>query len=118
MVKGPEPHGFDGVLRAGKRGQHHDRRRIVTRANAAENVDAIESAGHPQVKQHGIDFLRKGSQTLAAGRRCQSCVAEIGQGLGQSLAQCRIIINNQNGRHGTSISKVAPHPAAMNRASP
>jgi hypothetical protein len=56
MIEGAEPHGFDGILCARKRRQHHDRRRILTRSNAAQNVEAVEAARHPQIKQHGVDF--------------------------------------------------------------
>ena len=49
MVEGAEPHGFDGILGARKGRQHHDGRRALLRADAAQHLDAIH-AGHVEIE--------------------------------------------------------------------
>ncbi len=88
------------------------------RANPTESLDTIDSARHPQVEKHSVHFARKSCQPLAPGGSRSGCVAKVGQRLGKTLAQRRVVVNDQDGRHGTSISKVAPPPVVTRRTSP
>ena len=60
VIEGAEPHGFDRILRARKRRQHHNGRR-ASRCDRIRrsSLDPVQSAGHPEVQQHGVHVARK-----------------------------------------------------------
>src|SRR5438093_2892896 len=120
MIESAEPHGFDGVVRAGEGGEHRDRRRVFARPNAPQHFDSIQSARHAQIEQHGIDAASGDKrQRIAAGRGQVRAIAEIGDGFSQPVAYGIIVVDDQDGRHGSSISKTVPEGAEeTRRASP
>src|SRR5919197_11254 len=118
MVEGTEPHRFDGVFGAGKGRQDDHRRRIAAGTQPAENFDAIHPSGHAQIEQHRIDIIRHCGEALASGGRHTRRVTEISERLGKAFAHCAVVVYDQDGCHGTSISNIAPAPEWASRASP
>src|SRR5437660_5025103 len=120
MIESAEPHGLDGVVSAGEGGEHRDRRRVLDRPNAPQHFDSIQSARHAQIEQHGIDAASGDKrQRIPAGRGQVRAIAEIGDGFGQPVAYGIIVVDDQDGRHGSSISKTVPEGVEeTRRASP
>ncbi len=118
MVERAESHRLDRVGRAGEGRQDHDRRCVAPRPDPAKHIDSIHAPGHAQVEEHGVDVRAERGKALTAGGGEAGRVPKIGQRLGESVAQRRIVVDDQDGCHGTSISKTAPPAAWTRRTSP
>ncbi len=112
VVERAEPHRLDGGCAAGGSGDHRNRGRRGLRHDLAEHHDPA-LARHAEVEQHRIDAaLRQAGEPRLPFRGGERLMAEIGDGLGEALAKCRVIVDDQDARHGSSTSKTAPHPAS------
>ncbi len=108
MIEGAEPHCFDCVRRGRMGGQHGHRRRMRTGANAPQDLEPVH-AGHAKVEQHGVDGARfEKAHRLRTGRGRLRVIAEVVRGFAERIAHRRVVVNDQNGRHGATISKVVP----------
>ena len=118
MIEGAEPHGLDRVFCAGESGEDHDRWPLRNLAQPAQHFDAIHLR-QVQVEQNGVHgFTLELGERLLSGRCAQGAMAEASDGLGEALAQGLVVVDDQDGCHGSSTSNNAPWAAGNRRASP
>jgi hypothetical protein len=118
MIKGAQPHRLDRVCRGRVRGQHGHRWRLGPCRDAAQYFEPVHPR-HAQIEKHRICRLPiEHLQGLAAGRRRSRVMAEIAHHLGERLAHRLVVVDDQDGCHGGTISKVVPVPTPASRAVP
>jgi hypothetical protein len=118
MIEGAEAHRLNRVRRGRMRGQHSHRRGPRPRADMAQHFEPVHSR-HAKIQKHGIrGFTIEQFESLATGRRRARVMAEIAHRLGHCLPHRGIVIDDQDGRHGRTISKVVPDCTLANRAIP
>jgi hypothetical protein len=108
MIEGAEPHRLDRVRRGRMGGQYRDWRGIRSRADAPQDLEAVH-AGHAKVEQDGVDGVR--SQKVYGLRTASGklgVITEVARGFAERLAHRRVVVDDQDGRHGITISKVVP----------
>ena len=108
MIEGAEPHRLDSVRRGRMGGQYSDRRGIRARADAPQDLEAVH-AGHAKVEQDGIDGVRRQKvYGLRTGSSRLGVITEVARGFAERLSHRRVVVDDQDGRHGITISKVVP----------
>lgn len=87
--------------------------------DATKNFYAIHTARHSQIEQHAVDIVRRDDcHSLPTGRGDARRMSKISDSLSEALAQGVIVVDDQDVRHGTSISNSAPSLVGTSRASP
>src|SRR5438105_6851299 len=99
-------------------GENGDRRRAQMGANTPQHLQAVHPR-HAEIEQYGIDGFaaEHGERGFTGGRRAR-IIAEIAHRLDQYVAHCGVIVDDQDGCHGTMISKVVSCSEAASRAVP
>jgi hypothetical protein len=111
VIEGAQADGLDGVVAAGVGGQH-DAGDGGDGRGALQEDQAI-FVGHAQVDDGGIDRMCcQQGQAGSGAAGFQHLVAEVADGLGQAATKGSIVIDDQDARHGNSISKRAPRSLA------
>src|SRR6266704_40351 len=120
MVERAEFHRLDGVGTIGERGENHDRRgcAIGMRFKRAEHFKSVHSAqAQIEKNQRGPDFIEARKGVFARWRN-RHLVAKIAHRLCEARCEASVVFNDQDFRHGNSISKRAPFVLSTQRSVP
>src|ERR1700689_3471727 len=108
MVEGAHPHRLDCIGGCSMSGEDRHNRRLLAAAHPPQQFQAVH-AWHPQVQERGVDLLHfKYLQCRSAGSGYAYLVPEIAYHLGECVPYDGIIVNDQDGCHGSITSKTVP----------
>lgn len=112
IVKSPETHGLDGGETARRGGDDRNRRGGGTGHDVGEYGKPL-APRQTEIEEDRLHAARPESgEPLGSVRGKGGLVAEIGDGLGKAFPKGRIVVDDQNARHGSSTSKTAPCPSS------
>src|SRR5712691_428893 len=110
VVERAQFHRFNGVVRAGESGEHnHGHGWWATRwRHTPQHLHTI-AIRQAEVEQHHVKVgcVQRGQPCPSCGRWHRS-VAEVDERLAQTVTKVGVVVNDEDGSHGISISKQAP----------
>jgi hypothetical protein len=111
MLECTETHRVNRVVAGRESGQHYDRQSLARghRAQLFEQLDAAHIR-HPEVEERAVNMraAREELKRLAAPLCLDDGMPQIAKGFGKAVTEGAVVVDDQDVRHGNSITKQAP----------